>query len=190
MQDLIQSRLDQLKFDQSKESNTDQIRNENVSGQIKRSQMNQNFENCSQSESADLLVKSVKKLDEFVANQMGSDSDLYMDKETFLKSINSIDLVSVKSTRTSCFTKNYGRYLEGTGSILNVGDGKLDGDENTINVSSSSVRFFSPKEIANLHCFPNEFEFPEGLSTVQKWRLIGNSLNVLIVSVLIDLLTK
>lgn len=33
-------------------------------------------------------------------------------------------------------------------------------------------------------------EYPNELTTIQKWRLIGNSLNVLTVSVLIKLMVK
>jgi len=33
-------------------------------------------------------------------------------------------------------------------------------------------------------------EYPSELTTIQKWRLIGNSLNVLTVAILIKLMTK
>jgi hypothetical protein len=51
--------------------------------------------------------------------------------------------------------------LEGTGSLLKV---QQDGDElnvtndvDKLTVKNRSIRYFSPKEIANLHCFPNDF---------------------------------
>ncbi len=90
----------------------------------------------------------------------------------------------------SFLIKSYGRFMEGTGSILLM---KQDVDRNQSNsdeyvINHGDVRFLDAKEIANLHCFPRAFEFPAELSQLQKYRLIGNSLNVLIVSVLIKLL--
>lgn len=56
---------------------------------------------------------------------------------------------------------SYGRYLEGTGSILRINKNNTLEDrlaENgTIEISRNSVRFFSPNEVANLHCFPSDF---------------------------------
>eukprot|EP01102_Stenamoeba_stenopodia_P008371 TRINITY_DN2405_c0_g1_i3.p1 TRINITY_DN2405_c0_g1~~TRINITY_DN2405_c0_g1_i3.p1 ORF type:complete len:451 (+),score=81.63 TRINITY_DN2405_c0_g1_i3:446-1798(+) len=52
------------------------------------------------------------------------------------------------------------------------------------------IRLFSPREIANLLCFPPEFEFPSSLTVTQQYRLLGNSLNVLVVSELIKYLLK
>jgi tRNA (cytosine38-C5)-methyltransferase len=59
----------------------------------------------------------------------------------------------------------------------------------------AGLRFFTPAEIARLHVFPidsfklptntPDFEFPSGLTLRQKWQLLGNSLNVLVVSELI-----
>lgn len=67
------------------------------------------------------------------------------------------------------------------------------------------LRFFTPTEVARLHAFPidgeadvhaflddsdrssigrHSFAFPEKLSLAQKWRLLGNSLNVRVVGVL------
>ncbi|KAJ3055145.1 C-5 cytosine-specific DNA methylase [Rhizophlyctis rosea] len=63
------------------------------------------------------------------------------------------------------------------------------------------LRFFTPTEVARLHGFPIDaigkgeylgdvghtkhgFEFPEGLTLGQRWKLLGNSLNVRVVGVL------
>lgn len=48
------------------------------------------------------------------------------------------------------------------------------------------LRYFTPREVANLHSFPTSFAFPEGVSTKQQYALLGNSLSVAVVS---DLLT-
>ena len=55
------------------------------------------------------------------------------------------------------------------------------------------LRYFSPEELLRLLCFDdsgsnNTFGWPEGVSTKTKYRLIGNSVNVLVVSKLIDYL--
>lgn len=74
---------------------------------IKKSQINEDHKSCSQSESAHILVDQVKSLKSFVENRMGNRKDLLLSDEVFLKSVNLMDLVSVDSTRTSCFTKKY-----------------------------------------------------------------------------------
>ena len=55
------------------------------------------------------------------------------------------------------------------------------------------LRYFSPEELLRLFCFDdlggnNTFRWPEGVSTKTKYRLIGNSVNVLVVSKLIEYL--
>ena len=60
----------------------------------------------------------------------------------------------------------------------------------------AGLRFFTPLEVARLHAFPvdvksdgadkMEFEFPEGFTLRQKWKLLGNSLNVKVVGDIIS----
>lgn len=63
------------------------------------------------------------------------------------------------------------------------------------------LRYFSPSELLRLFCFERVaddteektegekgFVWPEGISTKSKYRLIGNSVNVLVVSRLINFL--
>lgn len=69
---------------------------------IKQSQMNENYQVCCQS---DLLVSNVRNLKDFVAKTIGNDQSLLLTAEKFQKSINVVDLVTVNSTRTNCFTK-------------------------------------------------------------------------------------
>ena len=49
--------------------------------------------------------------------------------------------------------------MEGTGSILMVkpSDYKIDKTESTLKINHKNIRFLSPREIANLHCFPIDF---------------------------------
>ena len=53
------------------------------------------------------------------------------------------------------------------------------------------LRYFSPKELLRLFCFPVEhYSFPESesLTRRKKYSLIGNSLNVKVVEVLVGIL--
>ncbi|GFR68800.1 tRNA (Cytosine-5-)-methyltransferase [Elysia marginata] len=50
------------------------------------------------------------------------------------------------------------------------------------------LRYFTPREVANLLCFPSSFTFPEDVTKIQKYRVLGNSLNVHVVSELIKLM--
>ena len=57
-------------------------------------------------------------------------------------------------------------------------------------LESLHLRYFTPREVANLHSFPTSFAFPEGVSMKQQYALLGNSLSVAVVSdLLIYLLT-
>ncbi|KAA6416694.1 MAG: tRNA (cytosine(38)-C(5))-methyltransferase-like [Trebouxia sp. A1-2] len=48
------------------------------------------------------------------------------------------------------------------------------------------LRYFSPREVANLHSFPSNFSFPPDVTIKQQYALLGNSLSVAVVA---DLLT-
>lgn len=76
---------------------------ENLSGLVKKSQINESYANCSQSETNNLL--QMRTLNEFIVNEMLKNVDLLLNDETFMKSTNIMDLVTTRSTRTSCFTK-------------------------------------------------------------------------------------
>ena len=57
------------------------------------------------------------------------------------------------------------------------------------------LRYFSPEELLRLFCFEDTgsdstFRWPESVSTKTKYRLIGNSVNVLVVSALIEYLCQ
>lgn len=50
------------------------------------------------------------------------------------------------------------------------------------------LRYFSPLEIAKLHSFPSDFSFPADLSARQCYKLLGNSLSVVVVADLLNYL--
>ena len=81
------------------------INDEDLIGLANPYQINENYQQCCQSEASNLFASRVRKLDEFVLDKVGNHPDLILTKETFLKSVNLIDIVSANSTRTNCFTK-------------------------------------------------------------------------------------
>ncbi|XP_048665002.1 tRNA (cytosine(38)-C(5))-methyltransferase isoform X1 [Marmota marmota marmota] len=96
---------------------------------------------------------------------------------------------------------SYGSYIEGTGSVLQTAEdvqiesiyrslSNLPQEEKITKLSMLKLRYFTPKEIANLLGFPPEFGFPEKITVKQCYRLLGNSLNVHVVAKLIKILCK
>ncbi|XP_001602026.3 tRNA (cytosine(38)-C(5))-methyltransferase [Nasonia vitripennis] len=112
-----------------------------------------------------------------------------------------LDIRTPESSGSCCFTKAYSHYVEGTGSVFSPSpDFEIKKKFEEINKSSETpedkmqallglkLRYFTPKEVSRLMCFPENFEFPNDLSNKQKYRLLGNSINVHVVSQLIYLL--
>lgn len=98
--------------------------------------------------------------------------------DTLLRYHMLFDIVDPNSTSCNCFTKSYAHRIEGCGSILKTSPdsitidqiyaeiGKLkeqQSNRETLDqaildlLRSLELRYFSPKEIANLMCFPPEF---------------------------------
>ncbi|KAJ3137590.1 C-5 cytosine-specific DNA methylase [Geranomyces variabilis] len=112
-------------------------------------------------------------------------------------------VVTGKSTRTACFTKAYGHHGRGAGSYLQTKgfDDPIGLDEPATAVDRLGLRYFTPTEIARLHAVPidakaprpprptaHSFSFPPDLSLAQKWRVLGNSMNVAVVGNLMRVL--
>ncbi|KAF9488708.1 S-adenosyl-L-methionine-dependent methyltransferase [Pleurotus eryngii] len=116
------------------------------------------------------------------------------------------DIVLPSSARTCCFTRGYTQLVERAGSIIQT-DERLDTsfvfdeflEARTNNPSAINIlrplglRYFSPTELLRLFYFlrpasQDEFIWPEGLSAKSKYRLIGNSVNVFVVTELINFL--
>ena len=113
-----------------------------------------------------------------------------------------LDIVTPESTGSCCFTKSYGRYVEGTGSVLQVA-GDLDdvyvraraasGEEEAVSVLRElGLRHFTPTEVSRLMGFGDStFSFPPEYMADNKlhcYRVLGNSLNVHVVAFLADIL--
>jgi site-specific DNA-cytosine methylase len=50
------------------------------------------------------------------------------------------------------------------------------------------LRYFTPREIARLHSFPDSFDFPADVTLRQRYACLGNSLSVLVVAELLSYL--
>ena len=46
------------------------------------------------------------------------------------------------------------------------------------------LRYFTPREILNLHCFPQTYTFPANTTVKQCYKLLGNSINSHVVEML------
>ena len=112
-----------------------------------------------------------------------------------------LDIVTHLSTRCCCFTKGYTHYAVGTGSVLYLGatpqldeafrdylTGRSLGKEAGACVAPLKLRYFTPREVANLMCFPQSFSFPLSATQQQCYRVLGNSLNIHVVAALLKYL--
>lgn len=112
-----------------------------------------------------------------------------------------LDITHSTSINTRCFTKAYTHYAEGTGSVYcpveknrlddtfkEIQNESLSSDEKLNKLKSLNLRYFTPFEIAKLMCFPDKFSFPSDTTNKQRYRLLGNSINVAVVGKLIEIL--
>jgi len=139
-------------------------------------------------------VPAMKPLSDYLIDYSADSLSDWMVADKFFRHIWVMDLVDNSSTTCCCFTKRYGRHVDGAGSIIRTNKTHVDlndVDSSQLNtaVASLGLRFFSPREIANILGFPSDFECPSDLSSVQCYRALGNSLNVHVVSVLLRILT-
>lgn len=130
--------------------------------------------------------------------------ELHLTKESLEKPSSwCLDVVGENSRRTSCFTSSYGKYFKGTGSVLAYKTS--NGPDIPISLQSPEersfnpnwfedmlqqgyvLRYFSGDELVRLFGFRQDFKFPSETTTKQRWKLIGNSLNVGVASKVVEL---
>ncbi|PSN39589.1 hypothetical protein C0J52_06901 [Blattella germanica] len=107
-----------------------------------------------------------------------------------------MDIVGPNSRRSCCFTKAYSHYVEGTGSVFCSKPTEIIAEVFKFNrneeinpeqlqlLRSLELRYFTPQEVARLMCFPDDFSFPPDITIKQMYRLLGNSINVFVVTLL------
>lgn len=128
-------------------------------------------------------------------------TDQFIVPDKLLRRGNIMDICYKDSRRSCCITKAYSHYIEGTGSVFTEACPetveKCYKKANTFEVGSQEfvetlkdlkLRFFTPKEVLSLMAFPKYYKFPENVSTKQCYRLLGNSVNVKVISELLKLL--
>ena len=129
------------------------------------------------------------------------DMEYLINENTLRKRGNLLDVRTPESSGSCCFTKAYRHYVEGTGSVLSphsdldvkkrfeeFRNNAIPNEDKIQSLLDLKLRYFTPKEVSRLMCFPEDFQFPNDLTTKQKYRLLGNSINVHVVSQLIYLL--
>ncbi|XP_037030269.1 tRNA (cytosine(38)-C(5))-methyltransferase [Bradysia coprophila] len=149
--------------------------------------------------SADTMVPDVQQISQFISSVDAN--GLPLPEKVLQKYFSVLDICYPDSINSMCFTKAYTHYAEGTGSVFcpldrNAVDkccSQLElifDDKTTVDLLKSlQLRYFTPAEVSRLMCFPeNDFSFPEKISNKSRYRLLGNSINVLVVSELIKLL--
>lgn len=128
-------------------------------------------------------------------------ADYLLSDDNLLKRIGLFDITHSNSTNTMCFTKAYTHYAEGTGSIYcpmskeqleyvlsEIKCENLSSEEKFAKLKALKLRYFTPAEITKLMSFPRKFTFPSDTTNRQRYRVLGNSINVAIVGELIKLL--
>ncbi|XP_053569956.1 tRNA (cytosine(38)-C(5))-methyltransferase isoform X1 [Bombina bombina] len=142
---------------------------------------------------------SVRMLEDFLETNVKDLDQYFLPSKSLLRYALILDIVKPTCRRSTCFTKGYGHYVEGTGSVIQTATDveiesvyksldNLSQEEKLAKLATLKMRYFTPREIANLHGFPSSFGFPEKITTKQRYRLLGNSLNVHIVANLISIL--
>ncbi|XP_024230449.1 tRNA (cytosine(38)-C(5))-methyltransferase [Oncorhynchus tshawytscha] len=146
--------------------------------------------------------QSLRQISVYLEDQGEGEMEQYLlPTKTLLRYALLMDIVRPTCRRSVCFTKGYGHYVEGTGSVLQScmetdmeaafkSPERLSDEEKLNQLSRLKLRYFSPREIANLMGFPKHFTVPKNISTKQQYRVLGNSLNVHVVARLIELLVS
>ncbi|KAL1940625.1 hypothetical protein VTO73DRAFT_8060 [Trametes versicolor] len=120
------------------------------------------------------------------------------------------DIVLPSARRTCCFTRGYTKLVERAGSVLQMNedldttrtfdtflDAQRAGDDNAVRLLRPlRLRYLSPTELLRLFAFlpppstdsASFFAWPDEITTKTKYKLIGNSVNVRVVTELINYL--
>ncbi|KAL3939369.1 MAG: hypothetical protein SGBAC_005891 [Bacillariaceae sp.] len=102
-----------------------------------------------------------------------------------------VGVVSKAETATHCFTAGYGRiFHSATGSLLLTRESEDSCEQSPIDRTnmmqySGQLRRFTPKELLCLFGFPPSLTFPESINLENQYKLIGNSINVNVVTLLL-----
>ncbi|BFF95205.1 tRNA (cytosine-5-)-methyltransferase [Drosophila madeirensis] len=138
--------------------------------------------------------------------------DFSVPDDVLAKRVLVMDIIHPTQNRSMCFTKGYTHYTEGTGSVYTplpeeqshrIFELVKEIDNNNPDTSRTEdvrrqrlellrqlyLRYFTPREVARLMSFPEDFGNAPESTNRQMYRLLGNSINVKVVGELIKLLT-
>lgn len=124
------------------------------------------------------------------------DAKYFLTDNILEKRIKVLDICYKDSRRSCCFTKAYTRFIEGTGSVFTD---KTESDVKLFEINDVSdkkmlrnlnLRFFTPREVCRLMCFPESFSFPSDINDKNKYKVLGNSINIKVVAKLIKILNE
>jgi len=121
----------------------------------------------------DIEMKAVSKkpLTDFLSDKAEADQSLYLSEDTLLK-LDAFDIVDSNNPRVTCFTSSYGKQHKASGSVLRAKNNK--------------IRYFAAEEILAMLGFSPDFKLPQNLSNQAKWRLVGNSVDTRVISLLLE----
>lgn len=154
------------------------------------------------------LKVTSQKLCDFVQTEHEVDSKYLIAPAILTRYYPVFDIVDKESVQSCCFTKGYGTLVKGAGSYFTpmplqtvldtfhqfeqihreVGEIDQIPERHVKQLQQTRLRYFTSIEIARLLRFPEHFSFPDNYSDKQKWRLLGNSINVHVVCNLMMLL--
>uniref|UniRef100_A0A0X3NR69 tRNA (Cytosine(38)-C(5))-methyltransferase n=3 Tax=Schistocephalus solidus TaxID=70667 RepID=A0A0X3NR69_SCHSO len=138
------------------------------------------------SEHFDEYLEFCRPLSDFLLPGDDLPDSLRLSEEKVTKFYQALDIVTPDSRKSACFTKGYSQRFEGTGSfLLFPGENSMartSGEANNNADDIPKLRYFHSQEVANLMCFPPSFKFPPEITEKQRLRLLGNSINVLVVA--------
>ncbi|KAL1759148.1 S-adenosyl-L-methionine-dependent methyltransferase [Schizophyllum commune] len=109
------------------------------------------------------------------------------------------DIVYPSDRRTCCFTRGYTKLVERAGSILQMNEDMDEACQKTNPTQALQIlqplrlRYFTPQELLRLFGFNDPglqvaYKWPYRISEKTQYRLIGNSVNVLVVTKLVNYL--
>mmetsp|Transcript_29432 Transcript_29432/g.43376 ORF Transcript_29432/g.43376 Transcript_29432/m.43376 type:complete len:431 (+) Transcript_29432:27-1319(+) len=102
-----------------------------------------------------------------------------------------LPVVTAQDKATYCFTAAYGRiYHKATGSFLLIdppdrpacADVPIERCDDMSQLYSGKIRRFTPDELLAIFGFPSSFSFPFDISLEKCYKLIGNSVNIFVVT--------
>jgi len=138
---------------------------------------------------------NLKPISQFIQSTTQQDkTKLWLSDQVLLKPWFCTDCVHIvipQELLTCCFTSSYMKVKHrSAGSFLlddqstneDVVQQKVKLTKDNIDQYKGKIRLFSPKEISMMMGFPREFNFPSSLSARACYKLIGNSINVTVVS--------